>query len=144
MTDIVPAGDATSDGVPALGHLVAALSGDRADVESLTRVLTESLADAFPPGVVVVERERSFADRMAGRPGRPTGVSVALGDALLTLQTDPRTGTVAAVAKVVRGVTISRTPVSVTEWITALAERIRERATQDATARDALSRLLLG
>ena len=137
--------DQPDAGVPPLGYLVAALSGDRADVISLSQVLTGALADALPPGVVSVEYDRSLADRLAGRPGQPTGVTVTLGDNILTLRQDTRSAVPdAIVARVVRGVTISRTPVSITDWIAALAELIRQRATDDATARVALTRLLLG
>jgi hypothetical protein len=63
-----PAGD--------LHLVVAALRTDRTDVESYARVLSDTLGDALPAGMVEVERRRTLADRMAGRDGRPVSVSV--------------------------------------------------------------------
>jgi len=138
MTDLEP-----TDEVPPLGHLVELLTADRVSVASLARILTGTLADALPAGVVEVDVERRVADRMRGRPGQPVGVTVRLGEDVLTLTT--RQGHAeAVVAHSVRGVVLSRRPVPVGEWVTTLAEGISALARHDAEARAALQRLLLG
>lgn len=139
MTEVQPPGE----GVPSLGSLVEALTADRASVASLARVLTGVLSDALPPDVVEVTYQRTMSDRLHGREGQPIGLRVELGDATLTMtQRGERVD--AELARTVRGVVLSRRQVSVTEWITALAEAIRAIAGRDAAAREALQKLLLG
>jgi hypothetical protein len=128
---------------PPLGHLIAALA-DRADVQSLTQALTGVLADALPPGMVQVDYKRSLGDRMAGRTGTVTAVSVATTpEKRLSLQTRPDGTTDAVIAHSVRGVTIARNSVTITDWIAALATELTVLGEKDATARQALHRLLL-
>jgi hypothetical protein len=128
---------------PALGpmgdlHLIAAaLRSDRADVESLTRVLTSVLGDALPPGMVEVERKRSLADRMNGREGTPVALTVTTPESLLVLRPDT-----AEVRQIVRGVTIKRSTVGVDEWLVALAGVLSQLASRNAAARAALENLL--
>jgi hypothetical protein len=119
-------------------HLIAAaLRSDRADVESLTRVLTSVLGDALPPGMVEVERKRSLADRMNGREGTPVALTVTTPDSLLVL----RAGN-AEVRQIVRGVTIKRSTVGIDEWLVALAGVLSKLAGNSAAAREALTNLL--
>jgi hypothetical protein len=119
-------------------HLIAAaLRSDRADVESLTRVLTSVLGDALPPGMVEVERKRSLADRMNGREGTPVALTVTTPDSLLVL----RPGN-AEVRQIVRGVTIKRSTVGIDEWLVALAGVLSKLAGNSAAAREALTNLL--
>jgi hypothetical protein len=119
-------------------HLIAAaLRSDRADVESLTRVLTSVLGDALPPGMVEVERKRSLADRMNGREGTPVALTVTAPDSLLVL----RPGN-AEVRQIVRGVTIKRSTVGIDEWLVALAGVLSKLAGNSAAAREALTNLL--
>ena len=56
--------------------LAAMLRADRADVASYARVLTSTLADALPEGMVEVEQRRGLGDRMAGRNGRTVAIVV--------------------------------------------------------------------
>jgi hypothetical protein len=132
---------------PALGPmgdvhlLVAALRSDREDVASYTRVFSDVLGDALPSGVVEVDRQRTLADRMSGREGRPVAVRVRTAERLLALR-QGRHGVEAEIQQVVRGVVISRRQVGMEEWLTALAEELRTLAAQDAAARTALERLL--
>jgi hypothetical protein len=128
---------------PPLGHLVEALS-NRADVVSLTQVLTVTLADVLPAGMVDVEYRRTARDRLAGREGTPIGLTVHTPDKTLTLRTDGGGGPQATIAHSVRGVILSRTPVTVTAWIAALADELRSLGAADDAARTALERLLLG
>jgi hypothetical protein len=119
-------------------HLIAAaLRSDRADVESLTRVLTSVLGDALPPGMVEVERKRSLADRMNGREGTPVALTVTTPDSQLSLR-----GSAAEVRQIVRGVTIKRSTVGIDEWLVALAAVLSKLAGNSAAARDALANLL--
>jgi hypothetical protein len=138
VSDLEPANDQ-----PSLGRLVGALGSDGLDLAALSRILTGSLIDALPAGMVEVERDRSLADRMAGREGIVDKLTVRAGDRLLILQRGHRGDTDAYIAHEVRGVTISRSPVSITEWVTALAEELSTRAEVDEAARSALQRLLL-
>ena len=119
-------------------HLIAAaLRSDRADVESLTRVLTSVLGDALPPGMVEVERKRSLADRMNGREGTPVSLTVTTPESQLVLLPSS-----AEIRQIVRGVTIKRSTVGIDEWLVALAGVLSKLAGNSAAARDALSNLL--
>jgi hypothetical protein len=132
------------DGLGPMGdlHLIAAaLRSDRADVESYTRVLTSVLGDALPPGMVEVERRRTLADRMNGRPGTPVSLTVTTPDEQLVLG-QARHGVTGEIRQIVRGVTIRRRTVGVDEWLVALAGVLAKLATGSAVAREALSRLL--
>jgi hypothetical protein len=123
--------------------MIAALRADRADVESYTRVLTDTLGAALPAGMVEVERRRSLADRVSGRPGQPVAVRVRCGERDLEMRQGAR-GVDAEVRTVVRGVVISRRTIGVDEWLALLAEELGALAERDAAAREALARLLGG
>jgi hypothetical protein len=123
--------------------MIAALRADRADVESYTRVLTDTLGSALPAGMVEVERRRSMADRVSGRPGQPTAVRVHGKERDLELRQGVR-GVDAEVRAVVRGVVISRRTIGIDEWLAVLAEELSALAERDAAAREALARLLGG
>jgi hypothetical protein len=123
-------------------HLIAAaLRGDRADIESYTRVLTSVLGDALPPGMVTVDRRRTMADRMAGREGTPVSLLVATPEEQLELRQE-RHGVTAEVRQVVHGVTIKRRTVGIDEWLVALAGVLAGLAQSSAAARAALTNLL--
>lgn len=128
---------------PSLGRLVGALSA-HSDVASMTAVLTTTLADLLPADLVEVERDRTMGDRLAGRPGRPVAVTVQAGERTLTLRADRAGRTEATVTHTVRGVVLSRQPVSIPDWIEALAAELARIAERDDAARAALDRLLLG
>lgn len=123
--------------------VAAALRQDSADLEIYARVLTESLADALPPGSVAFEHRRTMGDRLAGRPGTVEKLEVSLDDRrlILTLAHGRPKG---EVATVVRGVVLSRNPVAMDEWVAELATALSVRARSDARARAALERLVLG
>jgi hypothetical protein len=133
-----------ADGAPeSVDTLAAALRRDAADLEVYAQVLSGSLAEALPPGSVVLERKRSMSDRLAGRDGRVERVEISLDDQRLIL-TLAHGRTVGEVAKVVRGVVLSRTPVPLDEWTAKLATAMALRARSDAAARLALEKLVLG
>ncbi|HEX3648007.1 MAG TPA: hypothetical protein VHV49_06230 [Pseudonocardiaceae bacterium] len=121
--------------------MIAALRTDRSDVESYTRVLTLTLGDALPDGMVEVEYRRSMGDRVSGRQGQAIAVRVHGMERDLELRQDKR-GVVAEVRTVVRDVVISRKVVSIDEWLRLLAEELNKLAERDAAAREALARLL--
>ncbi len=124
-----------------LDLVTAALRADAADVSSFTRVLTNTLGDALPDGMVEVERERSLGDRLAGREGTPVAVRVTAPEKVLELRAGKH-GPLAEVRQVVRGVVISRRQVGVDEWVRALAGELTALAARDAAARAALASLL--
>jgi hypothetical protein len=124
-------------------RVAAALRADSADVAVYARVLTDSLGDALPEGVVTVDRERSMSDRMRGRPGEVAKITVRLGDQMLTLAV--RRGRPAAeICREVRGVVLSRRPVPVAEWAAELARALLAYADQNAQAAQVLRRLVAG
>lgn len=135
-------GPGDGDGL-SLDMLMAALRADSTDVAIYARVLTESLGDALPPGCVSVERERSVSDRMRGRPGTVSKVTVRLGDRVMTLGVQ-RGAPTAEICREVRGVVLSRQPVPVGQWITELARALMEQADQNAATAQALRRLVAG
>ncbi len=126
-----------------LEMVTAALRADRADVEIYARVLTESLGASLPPGCVTVERDRSMSDRMRGRPGQVTKVTVRLGDRLMTLGVQ-RGAPVAEICSEVRGVVLSRQPVQLGQWADELARALVAHAEQNAVAAQALRKLVAG
>jgi hypothetical protein len=129
-------------GDPKVVDLVAAaIRADSSDLDSYHRVLSSTVADMLPPGMVVVERERTVRDRMAGREGRATSIRVQLGDRSLELAAE-RGRLVATVSRDVRGVTISRQEITVAEWTRLLAQYLAQLAAESADARVALSKLL--
>ena len=135
--------DAVSGSAPSLELVAASLRADAQDLVTLTRVLTSSLGDALPDGMVEVERQRSMADRLAGREGEPVAVTVTTTEAVLQLRHGKR-GPQAQVQQVVRGVVIKRREVDLDEWLQELARILRDRAERDARTRQALEQLLGG
>jgi hypothetical protein len=126
-----------------LDMLMAALRADSTDVSIYARVLTESLGEALPAGCVVVDRERSMSDRMHGRPGAVSKVTVRLGDRVMTLGVQ-RGAPAAEICREVRGVVLSRQPVPLGQWVAELAQALMLHADQNAAAAQALRRLVAG
>jgi hypothetical protein len=130
-------------GSPSLDMVTAALRADSSDIAIYARVLTESLGDALPASCVTVDRNRSVSDRMKGRPGTVTKITVRLGDQIMTLA--PTGGAPAAeICRVVRGVVLSRQPVQVGQWAAELAKALVSHAEQNAETAEALRRLVAG
>jgi hypothetical protein len=120
--------------------LAAALRGERADVESYYRVLSEALGQALPAGMVDVERR----GRLFGRDRTPVALRVHTPDRQLELRTGRHGGIEAQVCQIVRDVVISRRTLGVDEWLVVLAEELTKLADRDTIAREALTRLLNG
>jgi hypothetical protein len=131
------------DARPDLDMVTAALRADSADAAVYARVLTESLGESLPPGCVTIERDRSVSDRMRGRPGTVSRITVRLGERIMSLAV--RHGEPAAeICREVRGVVLSRQPVPVQEWAAELARALVDYAAQNAQAAEALRRLVTG
>ena len=128
---------------PSLDMVTAALRADSADAAIYARVLTESLGDSLPPGCVTVDRDRTMSDRMRGRPGTVTKITVRLGEQVMTLGVQ-RGVPVAEVCREVRGVVLSRQSVQVAQWAAELARALLVHAEQNAEAARALRRLVAG
>jgi hypothetical protein len=128
---------------PSLDMVTAALRADSADLAIYARVLTESLGEALPPDCVTVDRDRSMSDRMRGRPGQVSKITVRLGDRVMTLGVQ-RGAPVAEVCSEVRGVVLSRQQVPMGVWTQELARALVAQAEQNAEAARALRRLVAG
>ncbi|HEV8063643.1 MAG TPA: hypothetical protein VGP46_02370, partial [Acidimicrobiales bacterium] len=126
---------------PAVELVAAALRADTADLDAYHKVLSNTIGSMLPADMVEVDRERSLSDRVAGRAGTATAIRLHLGDK--TLELTARKGRlVATSAQVVRGVAISNKEVSVADWVKQLAEYVSAVASENADARQALSRLI--
>jgi len=134
---------AEQGGSPSLDMVTAALRADSSDIAIYARVLTESLGDSLPPDCVIVERDRSVSDRMKGRPGTVTKITVRLGDQVMTLGLKGG-APVAEICKEVRGIVLSRQPVQLAQWAAELARALVGYADQNAATADALRRLVAG
>lgn len=126
-----------------LDMVTAALRADSADVAVYARVLTQSLGEALPPDCVTVDRKQSMSDRMRGRPGEITKIAVQLGDLQMSLGVQ-NGRPVAEICRAVRGVVLSRQPVPLHEWTTALADALVTHAKQNAETAQALRKLVAG
>ena len=133
----------SSPGGPSLDMVTAALRADSADVTLYTRVLTKSLGEALPAEWVTVESDRSMSDRMHGRAGQVSKITVRLGDRVMTLGIQ-RGAPVAEVCTQVRGVVLSRQQVPLGVWAEELAKALLAHAEQNAEAARALRRLVAG
>lgn len=132
-----------ADGL-SLEMVAAALRADSADVAIYARVLTESLEGALPPGCVTIDRPRSMSDRMHGRPGEISKITVRLGDQVLSLGVQPGREPAAEICREVRGVVLSRQQVGLQQWAGELARALVAHAEQNAQAAEALRRLVAG
>jgi hypothetical protein len=123
--------------------VTAALRLDSADAALYASVLTKSLSEALPPDYVTVERERTMADRMRGRPGEVSKVTVKLGDQVMTLAVKNGRPT-AEICREVRGVVLSRQAVPPQQWAAVLASALMSHAESSAQAAEALRKLVIG
>ena len=134
-------GDAEVAGTSTIDMLAAALRADSQDLATYADVITTSLADALPAGMVEIGRDRSFGDRVAGRPGRATAITVHGDKVDLILAARPH-GLTAQVVRRVRGVTIGTDEVTVDVWVRRLAEELDRLAQANESTRQAVTRLL--
>jgi hypothetical protein len=128
---------------PSLDMVAAALRADSSDIAIYARVLTDSLGDSLPPGTVSVDRDQSMSDRMRGRPGKVTKITVRLGEQVLTLAIQ-RGLPVAEICREVRGIVLSRQQVPIDQWAAELARALVGHAEQNAATAQALRKLITG
>jgi len=128
---------------PSLDMVAAALRADSSDIAIYARVLTESLGDSLPPGWVSVDRDQSVGDRMRGRPGKVTKITVRAGEQVMTLSVQ-RGLPVAEICREVRGIVLSRQQVPIEQWAAALAQALVSHAEQNAVTAQALRKLVTG
>lgn len=121
--------------------LAAALRADDADLGSYARVLLGAFEESLPAGMLEVVRERSLADRVAGRPGAIRMIRAHFGEVVLELA-EGRGAVVATAVREVRGVTISRRQVALAEWTELFARELTRFAAEHAAARQAMARFL--
>ena len=127
---------------PDIAMLAAALRADTSDLNVYANVLTSTLADALPDGMVEVDRTRSLGDRLAGRAGDATSVRLRFGEVTLELARDRAGQLQARELTAVRGVVISRRELTVEDWANRLAEQLAALARRSQAANVALARLL--
>jgi hypothetical protein len=126
---------------PSLDMVAAALRADSSDIAIYARVLTESLGESLPAGTVTVTRDQSMGDRMRGRPGQVSKITVRLGEQVLTLSVQ-RGVPVGEVCRQVRGIVLSRQEVPLDKWAAELARALVTHAEQNAAAAEALRKLV--
>ncbi len=85
-----------------------------------------------------------MSDRMRGRPGQVTKVTVRLGEKVLTLSVQPGRPPAAEICREVRGVVLSRQPAGMQEWVDELARELAAHAKQNAHAAEVLRKLVAG
>lgn len=115
------------------------------DPQDLLERLADRLEGALPSRTeaVQVERDRSLGDRLSGKPGRVSLVRVTRGDTAMTLKLQGR-GLAAESARVVGGVVIARSAMSVGGWLTALTGQVAALAADLAGDASAASTALAG
>jgi hypothetical protein len=130
--------EATPDQVT---QLAAILRAQGADLPAMFNVLATTLPQTLPPGWVTIASDRSVADRVSGRAGRPQAIRVRIGDQQLDLRLE--SGRLQAEARhIVRGVVLSSTGITVAQWVQELARAIWVQAGNDESANRAMRTLL--
>lgn len=104
-------------------------------------MLWGAFAESLPAGMLEVVRERTVADRVAGRRGEIRMIRAHFGAVVLELA-EGRAAAVGTVVRQVRGVIISRRQVDLDEWRRLLATELTRFAAEHTAARQALARIL--
>ncbi len=140
MTDeLAPYGAGDS---PDIDELAATLRANAGDLEIYARVLTSTLADGLPPGMVEVARDQSMRDRLAGRPGEVRKIRVGFGETTMELECGKNGQLTGRCARAVRGVVISSKQVSFEEWSQLFTANLAKLASESDAARSVLGKLL--
>jgi hypothetical protein len=113
----------------------ALIRGDLADLEHFLELLAEKLERGVP-GAARVERKGLFAKRVHA-------VHFETGAARLSIE-QARSGLRATRAKLVRGVAIRTEELVLELWVNELAASLSRLAEESASARAALTRLVMG
>jgi hypothetical protein len=119
------------------------------DPQAFLLGLVERVQNALPPvlveRVLVVERRRRLSDRVSGRPGAITRISLLGRQETLTLGYEPGPKWAGEASLVYRGATVVSRTVGLGEWLTAFSERVgaleKEAAGDAATSSLALQAL---
>jgi hypothetical protein len=139
MSDLTPLGA----GEPAdIDELAATLRANAADLDIYARVLTSALADGLPAGMVVVDRDQSLRDRLAGRPGEVRKIRIEFGETALELERGTGGQLSGRCARAVRGVVISSKEVGFEEWTRLFTANLAKLAKESDAARSVLGKLL--
>jgi hypothetical protein len=85
-----------------------------------------------------------MSDRMRGRPGEVSKITVRLGEQVLSLGVESGREPSAEICREVRGVVLSRQPVGIQQWAGELAKALVSHAEQNAQAAQALRKLVTG
>jgi hypothetical protein len=116
------------------------------DPQSFLGRLVESAAGVLPAAVaadvLAVERSRSLSDRLSGRPGTVTGLTLTTPTETMTLRLEQGRRWSAETARVSGGVIISRRSLALGEWLTAFAGRVAAIAADAAGDAASASRAL--
>ena len=147
----VPPAVPSDEPVPAPGEPAGGPLGDlvvahfrRVEIAMLGRVLITTLAAALPASIIRLERRRSLGRRLSGRAGEPIGITITVGERMLSFR-DPEVGAAEArIGHAVRGVVLSSTSVPVAQWLDELGPVLEQLTCDDEAARIALERALLG
>ena len=108
----------------------------QSDAESNLRAFALTLREAMPEQVTVEERRGLF-----GRRGRVTGVQIALGERQYVLQL--ANGRLqAAIAMVVRGITLNTKAVDPAEWFRRLGEETRQASEHAKSLSESITRFM--
>ncbi|WP_158863469.1 hypothetical protein [Leifsonia sp. AG29] len=117
-----------------------------ADPQALLADLVRTVTTALPPAVVgrvlEIERRRTIADRVAGRPGAITAIRLAGGREALSLSYDPGPRWRCEISLVYEGVAVTSESVALGAWLTAFARLLAAIALAEAGDAAASSRAL--
>lgn len=112
-------------------------------LERLAAGIARALPAGSSDGMLQLDRDRSLADRFAGRPGTPVLLRVSTAVQTLTLRIDARRGgPTGEIARVSGGVVIARRTVPVGAWLAALEEEVASLAADAAADGAAAGRAL--
>jgi hypothetical protein len=100
-----------------------------------------AFADVLPAGTRGVVRERTLADRVAGKPGEIRMIRARFGELVLELAAGHAT-VVGTVVREVRGITVRRRTLSLDEWRELFAAEVTRLAAGKASLRQAIECLV--
>ena len=125
-------------------RLAASLNADSDDLDLFARVLSNKLLTALPEAMVEADFKKTRASRLGKKTPELRRLLVRFPEREFELA-NTGTGSISCqVRTVVRGVTISRSEVTMPEWIGALSSSLAAYAEHQASARAALLQLLEG
>ncbi|MEA9985055.1 hypothetical protein [Subtercola sp. RTI3] len=101
-----------------------ALADPQAFLASLVDGATRALSEPVAATVLLVERTRTLGDRLAGRPGDITELSLSAGGETLSLRPAARGQWSAETRRVSGGVVIARRTQTLGEWLSAFAGHV--------------------